>query len=256
MHAHAHLGVVGFFLMMIVVVSFKLVPMFALSSVQSWRRAGWSLGLLNAGLAGLFVAILVGSVWKLACALVVIAGLALYGWEFVAILRARKRRHLDWSLRYFLTAVALLAPVSVIGVVLAWPNLPATLLTTQLENVYGFLALMGVVTFAILGMLCKIVPFLVWYHRYSHQLGRCPVPALADLYSARIQAIGYWLYLGGLLATSVAIALGHQAGVRWSCALLAAGVGLFLLNMVKVLSHLVRPETRQLGLRIAAEGVA
>ena len=51
MHAHGHLGALGFFVMMIVAVSYKLVPMFALSEVRSARRAGWSLALLNAGLA-------------------------------------------------------------------------------------------------------------------------------------------------------------------------------------------------------------
>ncbi|HLP75897.1 MAG TPA: cbb3-type cytochrome c oxidase subunit I, partial [Candidatus Paceibacterota bacterium] len=42
MHAHAHLGGVGFFTMLIVGVSYKLIPMFTLSEVQSHRRAGWS----------------------------------------------------------------------------------------------------------------------------------------------------------------------------------------------------------------------
>src|SRR5688572_26488625 len=37
MHAHAHLGVVGFFVMMLVAVSYKLVPMFTLGDLQSPR---------------------------------------------------------------------------------------------------------------------------------------------------------------------------------------------------------------------------
>ncbi|MHB8522209.1 MAG: cbb3-type cytochrome c oxidase subunit I [Limisphaerales bacterium] len=256
MHAHAHLGVLGFFVMMIVGVSFKLVPMFGLSEVQNARRAAWSIGLLNAGLVGLFVTLLIGSAWKLAFALVVIGGLAVYGWELIAILRARKRRHLDWGLRYFLTAVLMLAPLSVIGLVLAWPGLPATAFTTQLENVYGFLALIGLVTLAILGMLYKIVPFLVWYHRYSPEIGRRKVPALADLYSAPLQAAGFWLYLAGLLAASVSTALGNQAAVRWSCVLLAGSLLLFAVNMGKILSHLVRPQIQPLGRRVASAGIA
>lgn len=256
MHAHAHLGVVGFFVMMIVGVSFKLVPMFGLSEVQNAPRAAWSIGLLNAGLAGLFVTILIGSPWKLAFALVVIGGLAVYGWELIAILRARKRRHLDWGLRYFLTAVLMLAPLSVIGVVLAWPGLPATAFTTQLENVYGFLALIGLVTLAILGMLYKIVPFLVWYHRYSPEIGLRKVPALADLYSAPLQAAGFWLYLAGLFAASVSTALANQAAVRCSCVLLAGSLLLFAVNMGKILSHLVRPQIQPLGRRAASAGIA
>ena len=69
------------------------------------------------------------------------------------------------------------------AVVLAWPHLPLTMLTAQLENVYGFLAFIGVVTFAILWMLYKVVPFLVWYASYSKAIGRSKVPSLADLYS-------------------------------------------------------------------------
>ncbi len=54
MHAHAHLGVIGVFVMMIVTVSYKLVPMFTLSELQNERRAWWSVALLNVGLLGTF----------------------------------------------------------------------------------------------------------------------------------------------------------------------------------------------------------
>ncbi|MEX0742451.1 MAG: hypothetical protein WD079_06605 [Phycisphaeraceae bacterium] len=240
MHAHAHLGVLGFFIMMIVSVSFKLVPMFTLGEVQNVRRAGWSLALLNAGLAGVFVTVLLSSPWKIVFALVVAAGLGVYAWEIIAILRARKRSKLDWGMRYFLTALVLLAPVLVLGVVLAWPGLPATDLTRQLETTYGFLALMGIVTFAILGMLYKVIPFLVWYASYSKAIGRSKVPALADLYSHALQAAGYWTCLAGLLLTSVATALGHASCVRVGCVVLLVSVAVFVMNIGIILSHLVR----------------
>jgi hypothetical protein len=251
MHAHAHLGGLGFFVMIIVAVSYKLVPMFALSDVKSARRASWSLALLNAGLAGAFVTGLFSSPWALAFVFVVLSGLWLYGVELVSILRARKRRKLDWGLKYFLTAIALLVPVSALGVVLAWPRLPLTMLTAQLENVYGFLAFIGVVTFAILGMLYKVVPFLVWFASYSKAVGRNKVPSLADLYSPPLQAAGYWLFLGGLLLTSVATALGHVTCVRAGCGLLLASVAVFAVNIGKVLSHLVRPRLEPLVLKPA-----
>ena len=254
MHAHAHLGVLGFFVMMLVGVSYKLVPMFVLSDLQNRRRAGWSIGLLNTGLLGSFVTILIGSRWKPAFALVVTAGLALYGWEMMAILRARKRRQVDWGLKYFLTAISLLLPVSVIGLVLSWPDLPLTTLTAQLENVYGFLALIGVVTLAILGMLYKIIPFLVWYGSYSQEIGRSKVPSLADLYSPQLQTAGYWTFLAGLTAASVATALGHEQAVRWGCVLLAASLFFFAVNMVRILTHLVRPRIEPLTLRPAHGG--
>ncbi len=252
MHAHAHLGGIGFFLMMIVSVSYKLLPMFALSELQNERRAWWSVWLLNGGLAGLFLALLLRSPWKLGFALVVIAGLAVYAREIIAILKARKRRLLDWGLRYFLTALGVLAPLSALAVILCWPRLPATLLTTQLENVYGFLALMGVVAFTITGFLYKIVPFLVWYHTYGPEVGRSKVPSLGDLYSARLQAVGFWLFQTGLAATSVSTALGHETAVRWSTVILAASLLVFAINMGRILSHFFFPIIEPLVFRKAA----
>lgn len=249
MHAHAHLGGLGFFVMMLVAVSYKLVPMFALSDVQSVRRATWSLVLLNAGLAGVFVTVLLASPWKMACGFVVLGGLALYGREMIAILRARKRRNLDWGLKYFLTAISLLLPASLLGLVLASPRLPLNMLTAQLENLYGFLAFIGVVTFAILGMLYKVVPFLVWYASYSKAIGRNKVPSLGELYSPALQAAGYWLFLAGIVLTSIAIVLGHAICVRAGCFVLLGSVAVFTLNIGQVLRHLVRPQVEPLVLK-------
>ena len=242
MHAHAHLGVVGVFVMMIVTVSYKLVPMFTLSELQSERRAWWSVALLNLGLLGAFVTILLQSPLKPAFASVMIAGFVLYGWEIKAILRARNRRSLDWGMRYFLTAITLLVPLSILALMLSWSRLPLTAFTMQLENVYGLLALLGLVGLAILGMLYKIVPFLVWFHSYSRHIGRAKVPSLAEMYSVPLQIAGYWSFLAGLAVLCVATVLSNEAGIRWGGGLLALSLAIFAVNMGKILSHFVRPK--------------
>lgn len=252
MHAHAHLGAVGCFTMLIVGVSYKLIPMFTLSEVQSRHRAVWSVVLLNIGLAGSFVSILLRSPWKLAFAIVTIAALAIYSRELIAVLRARKRRTLDWGVKYFLTAVALLLPVSALAVVLSWPGLPLNPLTGQLENVYGFLGLVGNVSFAVIGMLYKIIPFLVWFGRYSRQIGRAQVPALADLYSPRLQAVGYWSYLAGLLVTCVAIPYSDETGVRCGCSLLLVSIATVAINVGAMLSHFFKLRLKPLGFQRSA----
>lgn len=242
MHAHAHLGVAGFFVMMIMAVSYKLVPMFTLSDVQNPRRARWSLFLFNAGLGGLAVALVLHSPWKIAAALVMATGLGLHLIEMRAILRARRRRVVDWGLRHYVTALGLLAGVAVLGVVLSWPGLPATHLTTQLETVYGWLGILGVVSFTVLGFLYKIVPFLVWYHCYSPAVGRAKVPAMSDLYSERLQIVGYWLFLAGLVGSSLGAALGYPVLVRGGASVLLAGLVVFGLNLGRMLGHFRRPQ--------------
>jgi len=241
MHAHAHLGGVGFFTMLIVGISYKLIPMFTLSEVQSRRRAGLSVVLLNIGLAGSFVTILLRSPWKLAFALVLVIALGIYGWELGSILRARKRRSLDWGIRYFLTAVTLLALVSLLAVVLSWPGLPLNPFMGQLENLYGFLGLTGVISFAIIGMLYKIIPFLVWFGVYSRHLGRAKVPALSEMYSSRLQMIGYWNFLISLIVISAGTLGQSESVIRIGSLFLVGSVTLLVLNVGKILTHAVRP---------------
>ena len=252
MHAHAHLGSVGCFTMLIVGVSYKLIPMFTLSEIQSRRRAASSVALLNIGLAGSFVTILWRSPLKVSFTTLSVAALAIYGWELVAILRARKRRSLDWGIKYFLTAVALLLPVSGLAVVLSWPSLPLTPFTGQVENVYGFLGLLGVVSFAIIGMLYKIIPFLVWFGRYSRQIGRVQVPALADLYSSQLQAVGYWSYLAGLVVACVGILCSNERGVQCGCALLLVSVATLAVNVTRMLAHFFKPCLKPLAFQPSA----
>ena len=131
-----------------------------------------------------------------------------------AIVRARKRRALDWAMKYFLTGVILLLPLCIIGLVLSWPNLPLNATTGQFENAYGCLALVGVISMAIVGMLYKIVPFLVWQTIYSKQIGLRKVPSLAELYSHRLQAWGYWSFIVGLAVALAGILASHSLLAR------------------------------------------
>jgi hypothetical protein len=222
--------------------------MFTLSELQNPFRARLSIALLNVGLAGCIITILLRSGLKLAFGLVVAAGLAAYVLEISAILRARKRRSMDWGITYFLSAVGVLALLAALGLVLAWRGLPLNTLTGQLENLYGFLVLVGVISFAIVGMVYKIVPFLVWYGAYSPLIGLAKVPALSDLYCSRLQAVGYWSYLAGLAVASVGIVSSNAGTVRAGGAVLLVSLAALVVNFLKMLSHLVRPRvTRQMA---------
>jgi hypothetical protein len=248
MHAHAHLGVLGFFVLLTLAVSFRLVPMFLISSVQSDRRAWWSLVLLNLGVGAVVLSVAVQSKWKPATALVVIAGLALYAAELRAILRARMRAMLDCGMKSFLTGIALLAAASAVALALCWPGLlpPATVL--RAENVYAVLGIFGVLWFLLLGMLGKILPFFVWFHRYSGDIGRTKVPKLAEMYSVRLQAAGYWSHLAGLLLSVAAAAADSTPLAAAGGTLLGAAVLAFTINAARIFSHLRHPASRTLEL--------
>ncbi len=241
MHSHAHLGVLGCFVLLIVTLSFKLLPMFLLSEVQNERRIWWVIGLLNAGLLGLVITMATRSAWKLLFTGIIMAALLVYAFELYAILRARKRSALDSPLRLFLWGLAALVPMAGLAAVLSWPGLPLTAFTGQLENLYGFLAVFGLISTALFGMLFKILPFLVWYGTYSVHLGRARVPALAEMYSSRLVQAGGATYLLALIVIIMGILLSSAGAVRWGGVALGAAVALHGVNFALILRHRIRP---------------
>ena len=100
---------------------------------------------------------------------------------------------------------------------------------------------MAVVTLAIIGMLYKIIPFLVWFGVYSKHIGRAKVPALADMYSSRLQMIGYWSFLVALIAIGTGILCESQTLVRIGALCFSACIGLLLVNVSKILAHATSP---------------
>lgn len=242
MHAHAHLGVLGVFVLLTASVGYKLIPMFMVADIANPRRAWASIVLLNLGIAAAFLAILLQHPLKPAAALLVIAGLTLYGFEMAAIVRARRRITIDWGLRAFLLSQALLAPTAALGLWLARPGLSLDETVGRLENAYGFLALFGVVAFAILAMLYKILPFLVWFVAYGAHVGRARTPALHTMFSTPVQITGLASWLAGLATVLAAILLAHTPLARVGSAILLASLVAFLINATRILSHLRNPQ--------------
>jgi hypothetical protein len=236
MHAHAHAGIGGAFVLLLVPVSLRLIALFTVSEVRSPARVRWSLVLAHSGMAGVFFCVLVQSRLKFVTAGITAAGLILYGLELVAILRQRRRRHLDWSLRYLLTAIAMLLPVTGLGLGLATRGTERNGFIGQCENLYGFLALFGVLTLAILGMALRIVPFLLWYWRFH---GSRPGTAAAAQAAgpARqaplLSALGYVLLLAGLVLTAGGILIAHDLLARLGMMGYGGGVGCVLLALLQ-----------------------
>lgn len=241
MHAHAHLGVLGFFMLLTVAVSYRLVPMFLISAIQSEPRAWGSLVLVNVGAAAVVLTIAVQSAWKPIAALIFIAGLALYAIELCAIVRARKRAAIDCGMRSHLTGIALLAPTSALALALCWPDLLPPAASARAENVYAVLGILGVLWFVLLGMLGKILPFFVWFHRYSSEIGRGQVPQLGEMYSMRMQAVGYWCHLIGLACCTVAAGTDFRWVATVGAAFVASAVLAVAINAASIFRHLRRP---------------
>ena len=234
LHAHVHLALLGWVAPMIFAVAARVYPMFFLapaprpwhSFLQFWGLAAGVpavvLGLL--GVPGLLVA----------GALAMAAAAGAHAAWMGEMAGRRKRPGLDWGLRFVLSAAAFLLPAAVLGVALAANRLsgPRTAIA------YAVVTLGGWVSLSIMGMMLKIVPFLVWYRAYSPRAGREPVPTLAQISWPRAEGLAYGLLTGGVALLAVSVLSGEAAWIRAAGTVLALGALAFVAALGRVLGCL------------------
>lgn len=182
---HAHLGLIGWFLLMLIGVSSKLVPMFLVSSYQKT-------GLLTASYYLIVIALLLFLVdsylFGLSFRTYLIftlgaTGISCYFIFILKCLRSRLRKHIDLPmLNSFLSFILLKIAILTVPFIIYFhlKNDPATI---RFSMIYGEFMLMGWITALILGQTFKTLPFIVWVKHYEHLTGKFKTPMPADLFA-------------------------------------------------------------------------
>jgi len=234
LHAHFHLALLGWVAPMIMGVSARAYPMFMLAPepsgwpehVQVW---GLALGVptVVAGLSMWPALILPGA---LAVAAATVGHLA---WVS-RMARDRKRPGLDWGLRFVLTGSAFLPAAALLGLGLALDLFSGP----RAAMAYAVFALGGWASLTIVGMMLKVVPFLVWYHVYSPQVGRAPVPTLAQLGWPAAEGLTYAFLTCGMAGLAFSLAMGSAPLIELAGAGLTAGGLCLIATLARILHHM------------------
>jgi hypothetical protein len=157
LHAHVQLALLGWVTPMILGVAARVYPMFFLAPPPRRWHSFLQLWGLAAGVPAVVVGLLAAPGLLVAGALGVAAAAAAHAAWIGELAGTRKRPGLDWGLRFVLTATVFLAPGAVLGVVMAMDRLAGP----RVALAYAVLILGGWVSLTIVGMMLKIVPFLV-----------------------------------------------------------------------------------------------
>ena len=206
---HLTLGLLGWVGGLIMAVSWQVIPMFYLASTASQSTMRWFFRLLLIGLILPFAAVYTASKFSSVLTqgqLVAIAALpaALVIWLLhpALILRdisRRKRKRADASLLFWKTglgAALLMIPITVAVLLLPAP---------RWQLLFGWVAIWCWAGMIMHGMLSRIVPFLVWFHRYSPKVGFEPVPSMRSLLPEKRIKTGYVLHVSSAGLGIVAI---------------------------------------------------
>ncbi len=237
LHAHVHLALAWWIAPMLIGVSARVFPMFLLSpEPQGWPGPVQLYGLLL-GAPVLVVGLVAAPALVAPGALALAAAAAGHVVWVIAMARGRRRAGLDWGLRFILTASGFLPLGTALGLALALDLMSGP----RIALAYAVLLLGGWVSLSIVGMMLKIVPFLVWYRVYSPLVGRRPVPVLAELGWPAAEGMAWALLTAGFLSLAGAAAAENASWIAASGAILALGSLSFAATLGRVLSHLTAP---------------
>lgn len=253
LRAHAHLGLVGYFASLLQGVTFQLVPMFTMGEARRPRLAMAGLLATQAGLPILAAGLAWGASGPtVAGAGVVAVGLVGTGWALAATLATRRRRRLDVGVRAFVVGMALLGLGGAGGLALALGAAGGERLLPGAVS-YGLVVIVGGLSFTVLGMLAKILPFLVWMKAYGPRVGRESVPVATALSSRRLEEFWFVAHLLGLVSLLAGVLTETQIPAMAGGVLLLAGAALWLGNAARVLSHLLRAVGPKTAAMVAAK---
>jgi hypothetical protein len=235
LHAHVQLALLGWVTPMILGIAARVYPMFLLAPEPRRWAARVQLWGLVSGVPSVVLGLLGVPGLLVPGALAVTAAAGGHVVWILEMARGRKRSGLDWGLRFALTATAFLLPAALLGVALAAGQVSGP----RAAVAYMVIGLGGWISLTIVGMMLKIVPFLVWYRVYSPRAGRGPVPTLAQLSWPRVEGLAYTMLTGGVVLLAVTVLMGNAAWIRAAGAALALGALAFATALARILGHLL-----------------
>ncbi len=236
---HAHAGIAGWFLLLIIGVSSKLIPMFLVSKVQKVKLLSASYYLINLALIAFITD---GYIYGINLKTYLFAGLAISGivCYFVYVFwcfKSRMRKAIDLPITNTVISIVFLASAIVALPVVIRFSLTSNPLALKLSTLYGTLIFIGWISSLILGQTFKTMPFIVWAKQYEHLAGRAKTPMPADLFNNSLLKIQTFCFGIFCLAFYSGLLAGNTGLVYLGMVSLCFCAAFYLSNLLKVVFH-------------------
>ena len=202
MLSHIYLVFVGYLGITIISMSYILIPMFWLS--HSFNNIYLKIAFYKISIGVVLVVfsqLIDVSFFKYFGYLEVFLGFVFYIYQLYLIFKTKVRKQKDIYYLYIVFAV-----ISFI-LALLLSCFYFIYLNDYILSVAGFVFLIGFLSPMITAHLYKIVPFLVWFHRFSSLVGKQKVPMLADMVPLKSSNFGFSFYLIGFILSLIAFSL-------------------------------------------------
>jgi hypothetical protein len=235
---HAHVGIAGWFLLLVIGVGSKLIPMFLISKYNNPAMLWGIFMLINTGLISfIFIFLFTNVAWlhlfPVAC---MAFALLLFGRFCRNSYRQRIRKQVDAQMKISLISVALMV-VPLITLIVVVATLLFLPVNTKLVLAYGFTIFFGWLTAIILGMTFKTLPFIVWNKIYHAKAGLGKTPDPKELFSAGLFNGMVISYLPGFLLFAIGVVIANALMIKLGAGLLLCCALLYNANVLKIFFH-------------------
>lgn len=235
---HAHLGMAGWFLLLIIGVGSRLVPMFLISKYTNTKLLWIIYTLINTGLLVFIIGFMYfqETLFYAIPAVFVLFAILLFGYYCYQSFRQRIRKQADEQMKIsLLSVVMMLLPLILLILIIC--RMLVGMVDTKLVLVYGFVIFFGWITTMIFGMTFKTLPFIVWNKVYHLQAGLGKTPNPKDLFSSRIFGVMVIAYLLGFVLFIIGIYKAENKILKTATVFLLFSALLYNWNVIKLLLH-------------------
>ena len=223
---HIVLVLGGYVTLTIVGMSMILLPMFGLSHGFNEKPAERTFIILSASVLLYLVGTLLGMAWIHTLALIgIFVSMAFYLYQIYLINQTRARKEWDIWYRSMVVGYGSLALAMAMGIIGLLSD------SEPIELAAGWFLVTGFFTFLITGHLYKIVPFLVWFERYSPLVGKKKVPMLADMVPVKMADFQFAFSTLGLITGGLGVLFQNDTLFKSGASFLVAGAIFLLMSM-------------------------
>lgn len=230
--AHAVMVLGGYVTLTIMGLSLILLPMFGLSHGFDETPINRAFYLMVAGVIFHFLATLIG--WdfgQFAAMFIMFASVSFYLYQVVIIYKTRARKENDVWAKSMFFGYGSLAVSLIMGVVYTLFGGENLLLSAS------WFLIMGFFSFLINGHLYKIIPFLVWFERYSPLVGKEKVPMLNEMLPHRMAAYEFFFSALGVAIAGIGLLIGSGDLFKGGVTLVITGAGFMLASVKWMLNY-------------------
>ncbi|MGY4386203.1 hypothetical protein ACVWYN_003253 [Pedobacter sp. UYP24] len=232
---HASIGMAGWFLLLIIGVSSRLIPMFLLSRQEKKSYLTAAYYLINFALLlflgdGMLFQTASGMFFYIAFLL---AGLACYSVFVVNCYKSAIRKKMDAGMKMTFIAIGgITIPfLLLVTVTFFFHNTPVSVILA-----YGYSFFAGFITTLIMGQTFKTLPFIVWMHLNKPNTIATLQPK--DLYKEKLVTFQMYLYLPGFLLFLVGILFKYQWLMYPGSALMTTASILYCFHVFHIVNKL------------------